>query len=107
MACWPTPWSSGRKKSGARMALGAQQKQVLGLVIRQGLMLASIGIALGLIGAAASSRVLQGMLFGITPLDRMTFVGVSLVFGAVSLCASYVPARRATSVNPVLALRTE
>jgi hypothetical protein len=92
---------------GIRMALGAQQKQVLGLVIRQGLMLASIGIALGLIGAAASSRVLQGMLFGITPLDRMTFVGVSLVFGAVSLCASYVPARRATSVNPVLALRTE
>jgi putative ABC transport system permease protein len=92
---------------GIRMALGAQQKQVLGLVIRQGLMLASIGIVLGLIGAAACSRVLQGMLFGITPLDRTTFVGVSLVFGAVTLCASYVPARRATSVNPVLALRTE
>jgi putative ABC transport system permease protein len=92
---------------GIRMALGAQQKEVLGLIVRQGLLLASTGIVLGLIGAVAGSKVLEGMLFGITPLDRATFLGVSVLFGLVTLCASYVPARRATAVNPVLALRTE
>ncbi|HUF07949.1 MAG TPA: ABC transporter permease [Rhodothermales bacterium] len=92
---------------GIRMALGAQPQQVLGLVIRRGLLLACTGIALGLMGAVAGSRVLQGMLFGITPLDRTTFLGVSILFGLVTLCASYLPARRATTVNPVVALRTE
>jgi putative ABC transport system permease protein len=92
---------------GIRMALGAQQKQVLGMVIQKGLFLASTGIVLGVIVAAVGSRFLQGMLFGVTPLDRTTFVAVSLLFGVVTLCASYLPARRATTVNPVVALRTE
>ena len=92
---------------GIRMALGARQTQVLGLVIRKGLSLASIGIVLGLVAAAAGSKVLQTMLFGITPLDRPTFIAVSLVFGAVTLFASYLPARRATIVNPLIALRTD
>ena len=92
---------------GIRMALGARQTQVLGLVIRKGLWLASIGIVLGLVGAAAGSKVLQTMLFGITPLDRPTFMAVSLAFGAVTLFASYLPARRATIVNPLVALRTD
>lgn len=92
---------------GIRMALGAQQKQVLELILQKGLILAFTGIMLGLIGAAAGSRFLQGMLFGITPLDPATFVVVSVIFGLVAMCASYVPARRATKVNPIIALRTE
>jgi predicted permease len=90
-----------------RMALGAQRAQVLIPVLRQGVILAGIGIALGLVGAAVGTKVLQGMLFGITPLDPMTFIAVSLVFGFVATFASYVPARRATIVDPLLALRSE
>jgi putative ABC transport system permease protein len=92
---------------GIRMALGAQRAQVLALVLRKGLILTIIGIALGLAGAAALTRVLQGMLFGVTPLDRMTFVAVAIVFGLVTTLASYVPARRATNVDPIVALRSE
>jgi predicted permease len=92
---------------GTRMALGAQRAQVLGLVIRKGLWLGSIGIVLGLIGAAAGSKALQSMLFGVAPLDRFTFITVSLMFGGVTLLASYLPAHRATRVNPIIALRAD
>jgi predicted permease len=92
---------------GIRMALGAQRTQVLALVLRKGLILTTIGIALGLVGAAAGTRLLQGMLFGITPLDPKTFMAVSLMFGLVAAFASYVPARRATNVDPMVALRSE
>ena len=92
---------------GIRMALGAQRAQVLALVLRKGLMLTAIGIALGLAGAAAGARLLDGMLFGITPLDVQTFVAVSIMFSLVAMLASYVPARRATKVNPIVALRNE
>jgi putative ABC transport system permease protein len=92
---------------GIRMALGAQRAQVLSLVLRKGLMLTAIGIALGLAGAAAGARLLDGMLFGITPLDVQTFVAVSIMFSLVAMLASYVPARRATKVNPIVALRNE
>ena len=86
---------------GIRMALGAQRAQVSALVLRKGLILTTFGVGLGLVGAAAGTSFLQGMLFGITPLDPTTFVAVALLFGAVTLCACYLPARRATSVNPV------
>jgi putative ABC transport system permease protein len=89
------------------MALGAQRAQVLALVLRKGLILTVIGITLGLIGAAALTRFLQGMLFGITPLDARTFAAVALMFGCVTMLASYVPARRATRVDPLVALRNE
>jgi putative ABC transport system permease protein len=92
---------------GIRMALGAQRAQVLALVLRKGLILTTVGIALGLAGAVAATRVLQGMLFGVTPLDPATFVAVSLLFGLVAAVASYVPARRATHVDPMVALRNE
>jgi putative ABC transport system permease protein len=92
---------------GIRMALGAHRREVLTLVLRQGMMLTGIGIILGLAGAAAGTRLLEGMLFGITPLDPATFVVVSVLFGLVAMCASYVPARRATKVNPMVALRAE
>jgi putative ABC transport system permease protein len=90
---------------GVRMALGAQRRQVLSLVLRKGATLTAIGLAAGLIGAAAGTRVLEGMLFGITPLDAPTFLAVFLMFGLVSLLACYVPARRATRVDPMVALR--
>ena len=90
---------------GIRMALGAQRSNVLALVLRNGAILTTIGIALGLLGAAATTRLLQGMLFGVAPLDLTTFVAVSLMFAAVATLASYVPARRATNVDPMVALR--
>lgn len=92
---------------GIRMALGARRGQVMALVLRRGLSLTAVGIALGLAGAAAATRFLQGMLFGITPLDPQTFMAVSLVFGFVAALACYVPARRGTRIDPLVALRTE
>jgi putative ABC transport system permease protein len=89
------------------MALGAQRAQVLALVLRKSLILTTIGITLGPIGAAAVTRLLQGMLFGITPLDPTTFLAVAVMFGLVTTFASYVPARRATKVDPMVALRSE
>src|SRR4029077_15470391 len=80
------------REIGIRMALGAQRVQVLALVLRNGLILTATGIAVGLAGAATGARLLQGMLFGITPLDPQTFVAVSLLFGLVAMVASYLPA---------------
>jgi putative ABC transport system permease protein len=90
---------------GVRMALGARPAQVLTLVLRQGAILTTTGLALGLVGAIAGAGVLQGMLFGVTPLDPGTFIVVSLAFGLVATLASYLPARHATKVDPMVALR--
>ncbi len=92
---------------GIRMALGAQRGQVLALVLRKGLILTSVGVGCGLVGAAAGTRLLQGMLFGITPLDSLTFAAVAVGFSLVAVVASYVPARRATKVDPMVALRCD
>jgi putative ABC transport system permease protein len=92
---------------GVRMALGARRAQVMALVLRRGFVLSSIGIALGLIGAAAASRYLQSMLFGIEPVDARTFALVAAAFISIAVAASYLPARRATTVDPVVALRHE
>jgi ABC-type antimicrobial peptide transport system permease subunit len=89
------------------MALGAQSVQVLAVVLRQTTMLTVIGVVVGLVGAAALSRYLEGMLYGLTPLDPTTFLAVVVVFAAVATVASYVPARRATRVDPLVALRSE
>jgi predicted permease len=92
---------------GVRMALGAQRPQVLSLILRRGLSLTAIGITLGLIGAGGISRYLQSMLFGVEPTDVATFAAVAAAFAAVSIAACYLPARRATAVDPVVALRQE
>ena len=92
---------------GVRMALGAQRTQVLGMVLRKGLLLTAVGIAAGLAGAAVLTRFLQGMLFGVTSLDPITFAAVALLFGLVTMAASYIPARRATRIDPLVALRSE
>jgi putative ABC transport system permease protein len=95
------------REIGIRMALGAARGDVLSLVLGQTLVLTAAGIALGIGGAAGLTRYLAGMLFGVTPLDPTTFVGVALTFGAVAICAALVPARRATTVDPLVALRYE
>jgi putative ABC transport system permease protein len=92
---------------GIRMALGAKRSDVLRLVVRQGMTMTVIGVALGLIGAFSMSRVLAGLLHGVSATDPLTFAGVSIVLLAVALLACLIPARRATRVNPIVALRTE
>ena len=87
------------------MALGAQRW--CSLILRSGATLTAIGLTLGLIGAAAASRYLQSMLFGVEPTDVATFVAVALGFSFVASIASYLPARRATVVDPVVALRQD
>jgi putative ABC transport system permease protein len=92
---------------GIRIALGAQQRDVMGMVIKQGLRLALIGIAVGLIAAYLLSRTISDLLYGISPTDAMTFVYVSLILTGVALVACFVPARRAMKVDPMVALRYE
>jgi predicted permease len=95
------------REIGIRMALGAQRAQVVRLVLRQGIALTAIGTVIGLCTAAAVTRYLQTMLFGLTPLDPSTFAAVALLFSAVAVVASYVPARYATRVDPLIALRCD
>ncbi|HVO98198.1 MAG TPA: ABC transporter permease [Bryobacteraceae bacterium] len=90
---------------GLRMALGATPGAVLGLVLKQGMILAGAGLALGLAGAAAATRLLTSFLFEVKPGDPLTYLGVSALLAAVSVAASYVPAKRATKVDPLVALR--
>ena len=92
---------------GIRMALGAQRAHVLGLILRQSLALTAIGIGLGLAGASAVTRSVRGMLFGLTPLDPGTFIGVAVLFAVVAAVAASIPAHRATRVDPLVALRTD
>jgi putative ABC transport system permease protein len=95
------------REIGIRMALGATRRDVLVAIIRQGLGLTLIGMATGLVGALALSQLLRSMLVGVKPGDPGTFVGVSLLLLAIALLGNYIPARRATKVDPMVALRYE
>jgi putative ABC transport system permease protein len=95
------------REFGVRTALGARSRDVLAMVLRQGLRLTTIGIGIGLTGAIALTRYMEGMLYEVTPLDPLTYVAVVALFAAVTSIASYVPARRATRIDPMTALRYE
>ncbi len=99
--------SQRTREIGIRMALGAQQGTVTGMFLRHGLALAGIGVACGLAAAAALARLMSGLLFEVKPVDPLTYLAVSGVLAAAALAATYVPARRATNIEPVEALRTE
>jgi ABC-type antimicrobial peptide transport system permease subunit len=89
------------------MALGARRPEVLVLVVKQGMALVVMGIAGGTFLSFGMTRLISGMLFGITATDPLTFIGVALLLGAVAFLANYLPARRAASVDPMVALRYE
>jgi ABC-type antimicrobial peptide transport system permease subunit len=92
---------------GIRMALGADKRDVLKLILHQSMRPIVLGMVLGLAGAAAASHILKALLFGLSALDATAFLGVSILLSSVAMLASYLPARRATRVDPIVALRYE
>jgi ABC-type antimicrobial peptide transport system permease subunit len=99
--------TQGTPDIAIRMALGAQRSSILSLVFQQGMALALIGVAMGLIGARSLTRLMGSLLFGVSAKDPLTFVGVALLLTLVALLACYFPARRAMRVDPMVALREE
>jgi len=95
------------REIGVRAALGASRGSILGLVLRQGLALTGLGVAIGLAGAAGASQALRAMLFGVSRLDPVTYLGVIALLAGVSLIACSIPAWRAIRVDPVETLRAE
>jgi ABC-type antimicrobial peptide transport system permease subunit len=99
--------SQRRREIGIRAALGAQQGELKAMFVRHGLVLAGIGVVIGLGAAAGLTRLMSSLLFGITPLDPLTYLAVPLILVIATVVASYLPARRAATVDPIEALRTE
>jgi len=99
--------SQRTREIGIRLALGAQRGEVLAMVVRQSMRVILIGLGVGVLGALLTSRLLTSLLFKTPATDPLTFVGVALVLVTVAMAASYLPARRVTRVNPMIALRSE
>jgi putative ABC transport system permease protein len=99
--------SQRTQEIGIRMALGAHHRDVFSMILAQGARLAGLGVAIGLLAAVAATRVMGGLLYGVRPIDPPTFIAVAVFLMAVALVACYVPARRATRIDPMVALRNE
>jgi ABC-type antimicrobial peptide transport system permease subunit len=99
--------SARTREIGIRIALGADQRRVRRLVVWEGLSLVAAGAAIGIAGALVCTRVLQTMLFDVTPSDPVTYAGIVALLGIAATAASWIPARRASRVDPVVALRAE
>ena len=99
--------NQGTREIGIRMALGATQSGIVSLVVRKGMALALSGVAAGLAGAFALTRLMRSLLFGVGPADPLTFIAISLFLTAIALLASYLPAQRAARIDPVVSLRYE
>ena len=95
------------REMGIRMALGARPGDLLRMTLRQGLLMAMIGLGLGLAGSFALTSVVQSRLYRVTPTDPLTYIAVSVLLVAVALLATYIPARRAARLDPMVALRWE
>ncbi len=102
-----TGLSRRRREMGVRMALGAQRRDGLWLVMKEGAKFSGTGIALGVAGAFFVARLLSSQLYGISPVDSTTYISVAVVVAIVTLAACYVPARRAMAVDPMVALRND
>jgi putative ABC transport system permease protein len=92
---------------GVRMALGAQQNDVLRMIVINAMWLAVIGVVAGLVGSLIATRLLSGLLFEVNPTDPVTFLVITAILGLIALIAGFIPARRATRVDPIVALRYE
>jgi putative ABC transport system permease protein len=95
------------RELGLRIALGASTRDLFRLVLSEAIVLAASGVVVGMAGAAASANLIRSLLFGVTPFDTATFAGIAVLLVATALAASYVPARRAIGVDPMVALRHE
>jgi putative ABC transport system permease protein len=95
------------RELGVRVALGAQRDDIMRLVMREGMFIALLGIALGIAGALTLTRLLEGMLYQVRPTDALTFTAVSLLLVVTAAFANYVPARRAAKADPLAALQSE
>jgi ABC-type antimicrobial peptide transport system permease subunit len=99
--------NQGTREIGIRMAIGATQREIVRLVVFQGMTIALTGIAAGLAAAFVFTRLMRSLLFGISAADPTTFGSISLLLASIALLASYVPARRAARIDPILCLRSE
>jgi ABC-type antimicrobial peptide transport system permease subunit len=99
--------NQGNRELGIRIALGASQRNIVSLVVRQGMALAFSGVVIGLTAAFLLTRLIRSLLFGVETTDPITFAGISLLLAMIALLASYIPAQRAARIDPLISLRSE